>query len=278
MVGVFVLGALPALTSADTVYRWQDVNGHVHFSNRSGRIPSGAQVARLPRLGLAKRPAAKEPAAARQEPTESGRRRAVGPNRAAECGPPDPTRLINAVVSSIPKAAIRGPGGQDPEVALFVAAQPVSHSSGAVLIDVPGRNWNDSTAAVEQGAVAYPASGACPRTPPLARYAVASEPSRVASSGRCDDYRGALTEIEVALRQNESVARTFAAASGRFSDVARSGGVFQAIGTDVALPTWLTRVNAAQTAELAAETQEFLDELRVAQEEIGDAAQTLGCW
>lgn len=100
----------------------------------------------------------------------------------------------------------------------------------------------------------------------------------MASSGRCDDYRGALTEIEIALRKNESVARTFAAASGRFSNVARSGGVFEAIGTDVALPTWLAQVNAAQTAELAAETQEFLDELNVAQEEIGRAAQTLGCW
>jgi hypothetical protein len=37
-------------------------------------------------------------------------------------------------------------------------------------------------------------------------------------------------------------------------------------------------VNAAQTAELAAETEEFLDELSVAREEIDHAAQALDCW
>jgi len=277
-VGAFVLCGLPALTSADTVYRWQDANGRVHFSNRPGRVPSGARVARLPQLGSAKRPATKQPAASRQEPIESERREAVRPNRVAECGPPDPTQLINAVVSSIPDNATHGPGGQDPELGLFIAAEPVSYSADGVLLNVPGRDWNDSAAAVDQGALAYPASGICPRTPPLQRYAAALERPRAASRGRCDDYRGALTEIEIALRQNESVARTFAAASGRFSEVARNGGVFEAVGTDVALPTWLAQVNAAQTAELAVETQDLLDELNVAQEEISRAAQTLGCW
>jgi hypothetical protein len=163
-------------------------------------------------------------------------------------------------------------------LALFVAAEPVSYGAGAVLEIVSGRDWNDTSAAVGQGALAYPASGACPRTPPLERYAVASERGRTPSSGRCDDFRSAFSEIEIALRHNESVVGTFRFASRRFSDVAANGGVFQAVGTDVSLPTWLARVNAAQTAELAAETEEFLDELSVAREEIDHAAQTLDCW
>jgi hypothetical protein len=271
-----VLGGLPALTSADTMYRWQDKDGHMHFSNRSGRVPSGARAARLPNIGVARVPA-KQPAAP-SRPAAAGEAEVVGPARVARCGPPDPTRLINAVVSSIPPHVTRGPGGQAPEIALFVAAEPVSYSADGVLQIVPGQDWNDSTVAVDQGAIAYPASGACPRTPPLDRYAVTSERRRVAASSRCEDYRGASTEIEIALRRNENIARTFAAASGRFSNVARRGGVFEAIGTDVALYPWLAQINAAQTEELAAETQELLDELTVAREEIDQAAQTLGCW
>lgn len=278
VVSVFVLCGLPALASADTVYRWQDAQGRIHFSNRSGRAPSGAQAVRLPKIGLARRAAVGQPAASRQGTTQSESVEVVRSKRVVECGAPYTTPLVDAVTASIPPGATRGPGDQDPELALFVAAAPVSYGSDAVLEIVPGRDWNDSTLAIDQAALAYPASGGCPRTPPLERYAVTSEGGRAASSGRCDDYRGAFTEIEVALRHNENLARTFEAAAGRFSGVAINDGVFRAIGTDVSLPTWLAQANAAQTAELAAETQELLDELSVAREEIDRAAQTLGCW
>ncbi len=48
--------------------------------------------------------------------------------------------------------------------------------------------------------------------------------------------------------------------------------------TVVVLPEWLPEAHAAQTAEIAAETEAFVDELSVALEEIDRAARDAGCW
>jgi len=48
--------------------------------------------------------------------------------------------------------------------------------------------------------------------------------------------------------------------------------------TVVVLPEWLPEAHAAQTAEIAAETEAFVDELTIALEEIDRAARAAGCW
>jgi hypothetical protein len=113
----------------------------------------------------------------------------------------------------------------------------------------------------------------------LERYAVATSPVRATSSDLCADYRRAFTEIDIALSRNENVARTFEVASARFESVRANGEVFKSPGqARINFPPWLTEVVAAQTGELAAEIEEYVEELTVAREEIDSAAQARGCW
>ena len=60
--------------------------------------------------------------------------------------------------------------------------------------------------------------------------------------------------------------------------------MFQAVaqpippGRGVRLSPWLVEAHIAQLNELARETEEFVDELTIALEEIDRAARARGCW
>jgi hypothetical protein len=164
--------------------------------------------------------------------------------------------------------------GSDPDLTLFVSGTPVWYSSDA-NVEVLAAGETDATAAGEQAAIAYPASGACPRTPPLERYAVASA-GPTSSGSLCGDYRRASEEIAIAVSRNQDVARTFRVAAVYMASPPTERETSQ--GQGVILPPWLVEATVAQTTELAAETEEFLEELTVAREEIQRAAHASGCW
>jgi hypothetical protein len=165
-------------------------------------------------------------------------------------------------------------------LALFIAGTPVWYDPLANVRVWPASE-TDEQAAVEQAAVAFPGSGACPDSPPLERYAVSeSSTAGTSSPGLCEDFRRAAAEIESALSRNDNLARTFETASARFeSSLGGDGEAAEASAIDrLNLPPWLVETVAAQTAELAVEIDEFMEELTVAREEIDGAAQARGCW
>ena len=172
----------------------------------------------------------------------------------------DPSVLIEAIRARLQAGDTNAPA----DLALFVGGVPVSYSSESVVQVLAGRD-TDEIVAGDQAAIAYPSGDACPRTPPLERYAV-SAPIAPSSSGPCADYHRASAEIGSALARNADVAGPFVFASTRPAEYA------------VVQPEWLLEANAAQTAELAAEIDEFNDELAVAHEEIDRAAHIQGCW
>jgi hypothetical protein len=242
--------------SADTFYRWRDSAGRWHFSNRPERVPDKAQALTL-------RPPSIVQVRAVPEDADSGPAlvvRSLPPARASECTPPDPSRLIDAITARLDSTDRSAAA----DLALFVGGVPVSYSSDSVVAVMAGRE-TDGAAASDQAAIAYPGGGACPRTPPLERYAT-SAPAASSSSGLCADYRSAAVEIDGALARNAEVARPFVLASNRPAD----GAVGQ--------PAWLMDASAAQTAELAAEIDEFNGELAVAHDEIESASHAQGCW
>jgi hypothetical protein len=266
--------------SAEAMYRWRDDAGRLHFSNDLERVPAGAEVAKLPEISTARpfspggnrAPAAAEPSSA----TASGS--VAPPSRVPECGSANPDRLIAAIQSRL--QSLPSYQGADRSLALFIAGKPVSYGPDAIVHVWPAVE-TDGAAAGAQAAIAYPALGACPQTPPLERYAVtATSPGRAASSSAlCADYRRAAREIDMALSRNENVARTFQVAAAYAESAAAGGGTSEGVEYGgINLPDWLVQVRAAQTAELAAETEEFMEELAVAQEEIDRAARAQGCW
>jgi hypothetical protein len=251
-----VIVCLAASASADTFYRWRDSAGQWHFSNRPERVPEKAQAISLRPLSVVQVRAVPDDA-------DSGFARVAGllpPAGTSECTPPDPSRLIDAITARLDSTDRSAAA----DLALFVGGVAVSYSSDSVVAVMAGRE-TDGAAASDQAAIAYPSGGACPRTPPLERYA-ASAPAPSSSSGLCADYRGAAVEIDGALARNAEVARPFVLASNRPADAA------------VGQPAWLMDASAAQTAELAAEIDEFNAELTVAHEEIESAAHAQGCW
>lgn len=279
--GISVLVAASAflclanLASGETVYSWRDAANRLHFSNRAERVPSHAQLTSLPALGIAKpRPVADDRSSLAESPPASEDASVASPSEPSECDVADPSGLIDAITSRL--ETMRSDGSADPGLTLIVAGTPVSYSPNADL-QVLTAGETDGTAASEQGAVAYPAGGGCPRTPPLERYAVTA-PVRTSSSGLCADYRRASAEIDIATSRNENVARTFEFAEARFDSSTADGEASGGVGREIELPPWLVEVGEAQTAELAVEIEEFSEELTVAREEIDRAARAQGCW
>lgn len=266
-----------AFASADAMYRWRDDAGRVHFSNDRKAAPAGAQELSLPNLtvGRPASPAAERPSEAA---VETAGRAVEPPPVAAECDAPDPSPLIDAITSRLD--SIRSDPSPAPGLTLLVAGVPVSYSANADVQTWPasGTDW---TAAGEQAAIAYPASGGCPRTPPLERYEVAatSNVRPASSAGLCDDYRRASVEVEMAISRNEDVARSFQFAAARFDSLTGGGVAPPGAGEGSLSPMpWFVEAGAAQTTELAAEIDELMEELTVAREEIDRAAEAQGCW
>ena len=80
-----------ASAPAQTVYRWRDAKGGLHFSNQSERTPNEATAVELPPLGSIQIPATSKRARQR------ARAHREGAPPAAPCGPADPLGLIDAV-------------------------------------------------------------------------------------------------------------------------------------------------------------------------------------
>jgi hypothetical protein len=253
------------------MFRWQDGAGRLHFSNVPERVPRGAQTVTLPELTVLRPSALAEPA------FEVGNGAADSAADTPVCDVTEPDRLIDAVAAGL--ESTRPVGSGDHSLTLFVAGTPVFYDPYAVVRVWPAGE-PDQNGAIEQAAIAYPASGDCPRTPPLERYEVAAFDGRAtAPSALCEDYRRASTEIDLALSRNENVAATFDSASARFGAVQQNAEVIESPGgARINLPPWLIGVVAAQTGELADEIEEYMEELTVAREAIDDAAQVRGCW
>ncbi len=257
----FATVALVGLASAETFYRWRDSSGHWHFSNRSEGVPRGAQEMTLRPLDTIQSPPAPDDRAGSSESPSTPPVRSLAPApQASGCAVADPSVLIEAIRARLQAGDTNAPA----DLALFVGGVPVSYSSESVVQVLAGRGTDDIVAA-DQAAIAYPSGDACPRTPPLERYAVRA-PIAPSSSGLCADYVRASSEIDSALARNADVARPFVLASARPAEHA------------VVQPEWLVEASAAQTAELADEIDEFNDELTVAHEEIDRAAHIQGCW
>jgi hypothetical protein len=263
--------SVASVASADVIYRWHDAAGRLHYSNRTEQVPAHAQVARLPELRIVSPPPPAERRSVARLPAVRTSRSVVAPVESSTCDAADPSRLIEAITSRL--SSMRPQGG-DADLMLLVAGTPVWYPSDA-NVEVLAGGETDGAAASAQAAIAYPASGACPRTPPLERYAVASS-GAAASSSLCGDYRRASEEIAIAVSRNQDVARTFRAAATYVASPPTEAEMAQ--GQGVVLPPWLVEATVAQTSELASETEEFLAELTVAREEIQRAAHASGCW
>jgi hypothetical protein len=296
----FALSSLAGVASGETIYRWRDGSDRWHFSNRRGQAPSHAEVAKLPALSIVKaRPIAVDSSSVAEVPADSADLPAEPSFDSVECEPADPSLLIDAIESRL--AALRPEGTRGTGLTLLVAGRPVSHGPNAVIDVFPesegdettlvarrpvsygpnvvvevAENDGDETAASDQAAVAYPAGGGCPETPPLERYAVTS-PARASASGLCADYRRGFAEIDSALSRNENVVRAFQVAAARF-DPSPEGDEIAARGANITLPPWLVETNSAQTAELTDEIEGFAEELTVARDEIDRAARANRCW
>jgi uncharacterized protein DUF4124 len=69
-----ILALAPALVHADDVYRWQDENGVLHYSNVADLVPAGADVVTTPiTLEVARMPSAAEPPARTAPPADERR-------------------------------------------------------------------------------------------------------------------------------------------------------------------------------------------------------------
>jgi hypothetical protein len=253
--------ALAGAASAEPFYRWRDAAGHWHFSNRSEGVPPGAQEMTLRPLDTIQLPTAPdERPGSIESPTAPPVRPLTLPPRASGCAVADPSELIEAIRARLDAGDTSAPA----DLALFVGGVPVSYSSESVVQQLAGHGTDDIVAS-DQAAIAYPSSGACPRTPPLERYAV-SAPIAPSLSGLCADYHRASSEIDSALARNADIARPFVLAANRPPE------------RTVVQPEWVLEASAAQTAELAAEIDELNDGLTVAHEEIDRAAHAQGCW
>jgi hypothetical protein len=253
--------ALAAAASAEPFYRWRDPAGHWHFTNRSEAVPPGAQEITLRPLDTVQVSTVPDDRSGSIESPALPPDRSVAlPPRAPGCAVADPSALIEAIRARLDAGDTNAPA----DLALFVGGVPVSYSSESVVQLLAGHGTDDIVA-TDQAAIAYPSGGACPRTPPLERYAV-SAPIAPSSSGLCADYHRASSEIDSALARNADIARPFVLASNRPAE------------RTVVQPEWVVEASAAQTAELAAEIGELHDGLTVAHEEIDRAAHAQGCW
>jgi hypothetical protein len=208
------------------------------------------------------------------------------------CGPADPTGLAKAIVFGV------APAARDEGLTLIVGGVPIATSPDATVQTLV-TPWDPEAphAALSQSAVAYPSGSSCPTTPPLIRYA--TTPSRQARSrGLCDDYRRAFAQVGVATSRDVGIARSFRDIARDFVRVAHEGNVAVASGfrvelakgmftsdanelapyVSIPLDSWIVDAHVAQTARLASESDDLVDRLTVALEEIDRAARASGCW
>jgi hypothetical protein len=260
---------LPAIAAADAMYRWQDDAGRVHYSNR--RTASGAELVKLPGLSIARPARRMAEGSSVAEPSAATVRSSAARPQARGCVP-DPSRLIAAVGTRLD--AIRPEWRTDEDLTLLVAGTPVSYSADAI-VEVWPAGPTDAGAALDQAAIAY-SHGACPRSP-LERYAAAvtAPVDTTHPAGLCPDFRRAAAELDVALSRNRNVARTFEVASAHTASLQVTGSAGRPKPN---LPAWVLELASTQSGELAAELDEYTEELTVARDEIDQAARAEGCW
>lgn len=285
LVGSLILGPTTS-APAQTVYRWRDAKGGLHFSNQSERTPNEATAVELPPLGSIQIPA----------PTKRARQRArahrEGAPPAAPCGPADPLGLIDAVSFGV---AGRTP---DADLTLLVSGIPVTTSPDAT-VDTLVTPWDPDApqAHLSQSAIAYPAGSSCPTAPPLVRYSTNGR-REGRSRGLCDDFRRAFAQVGVATSRDAGVARSFREIARSFVRVEHEGNNATASGFRVAvddgmftsdalqlaphmtipLDPWIIAAHVSQTESLATESDQLVAQLTVALEEIDRAARATGCW
>lgn len=277
-----LLAFAPASTSAETIYRWHDRDGVVHFSNQSERVPDGARSYEPSPLGsiAGPRPARRVGTRVRRSPAPP-----------APCGPADPTGLVDAVALG----AARRSG--DEGLTLFAGGVPIFLSPDAV-VQMFVTSWDPDApqAPLSPSAIAYPSGSSCPTSPPLVRYSTNGGDTR--SRGLCDDYRRAFAQVGVAASRDAGIGRSFREVAERFVHVgaendtavasgfraALADGMFASDAAQLApfmtvpLAPWIVSAHVAQTERLADESLALVEELTVALEEIDRAARATGCW
>lgn len=275
-----------AFASDQTIYRWRDVNGGLHFSNQSTRTPTGATAVQLPPLG-----SIEIPARAKRVSRRGTRRGDVDALPASPCGPADPSDLAEAIDYGV--ADQRGDAG----LTLIVSGLPIAASPDAAVQTLI-TSWDPDAlqAHLSQSAIAYPAGSSCPDAPPFVRYAT-NQRREGNSRGLCDDYRRAFAQVGVAANRDAGIARSFREIAHDFVRVSREGNVavasgFRVIRNDlftsdamqlaphlsVPLDPWIVAAHAAQTDDLAEDSEVLVGQLTVALEEIDRAARATGCW
>lgn len=287
LLAVPLLLASNALPADETIYRWRDADGGLHFSNQSTRVPSDATAVELPPLG-----SVEIPVPAKRATRRGPMRRPADVPPASPCGPADPSGLAAAVASGVANEARYEEG-----LTLIVGGLPVAASPDATVqtLITP---WDPDApqAHLSQSAVAYPAGTSCPDAPPLVRYATNGRRTG-RSRSLCDDYRRAFAQVGVAASRDTGIARSFHEIARDFVRVAAEGNVavasgFRVVRDDlftsdamqlaphltVPLDPWIVRAHAAQTEDLAADSEALVHQLTVALEEIDRAARATGCW
>ena len=273
---------------AQTIYRWQDARGGLHFSNQPARSPADATAVELAPLGFIT-----APAESRRTPLRrgSGVRRNHAPP-ASPCGPADPTGLAEAIASGVDAEV------PDASLTLLVGGVPLSTSrSATVRTLITAWDPDAPQAHLSQSAIAYPAGSSCPTSPPLVRYSTTARRD-VASRGLCDDYRRAFAQVGVAASRDAGIARSFRDIARAFIRVGLEESVATASGfraeleegmftsdvmqlaphMTIPLSPWIVAAHVSQTENLAAESDALVEHLTVAIEEIDRAARASGCW
>jgi hypothetical protein len=165
-------------------------------------------------------------------------------------------------------------------------------------VDTLVTDWDpdEPQAHLSQSAIAYPIGTSCPAAPPFVRYPT-NQRRNGASRGLCDDYRRAFAQIGVAVSRDAGIARSFRDIARAFVRVREEGNVAVASGFRVArtgmltsdamqlaphltipLDPWIVAAHAAQTNDLADDSDALVEQLTVALEEIDRAARASGCW
>lgn len=289
---VAVLAAAFILTSsltaqAQTIYRWQDARGGLHFSNQVARTPTDAAAVELEPLG-----SIVGPSGPRHAPQRRGYRNRHDVPPATPCGPADPTGLLDAVSSGV------APEAPAESLTLVVGGIPLETSDTATVQTLV-TPWDPDApqAHLSQSAIAYPSGSSCPSAPPLVRYSTNAR-HEARSRGLCDDYRRAFAQVGVAASRDAGIARSFhdvandfvrigseenvatasgfraAVAGGMFASDARALAPFMTVPLDA----WIVAAHVSQTDSLATESDELVYQLTVALEEIDRAARATGCW
>lgn len=283
LLAVAFLAASPSRIEAQSIYRWHDAKGGVHYSNEPSRTPEHASEVDLPPLGTIEVPVGKR--------TSAGRRMSPAPP-AAPCGPAVPTGLLDAVDTGLTSER------PDERLTLLVGGIPMAASPDATVTTLI-TPWDPDApqAHLSQSAIAYPTGSSCPTAPPLVRYPTNTR-REGGSRGLCDDYRRAFAQVGVATSRDAGIARSFREIARSFVRVELDGNVATASGfraalaegmlrsdadvlaphVTVPLDPWIVKAHVAQTDQLATESDHLVDQLTVALEEIDRAARASGCW